>query len=128
MPNAPTLRPALCPSCGKPLTLIVASSFTITTQVHTRRGCNATLYYRCWIERGLPVPRVEFLDEANATKALLDKKSGRRPTTAADVSPRQSSRLPPMRKVVRARSSGFGAIASTASAAAPARRSSLLDS
>ncbi len=96
MPNAPRKtisRPALCPSCGKPVTLLVASSLSITTQVHNgRSGCNATVYYRCWIEQGLRLPRVEFFDEANATRMMFDKSSGLRATAASDLSARRTLR------------------------------------
>jgi hypothetical protein len=87
-----SFRPARCPGCDYAVHLLVGNSSTITVQVHTARGCNETLYYRCWIEQGLPIPRVEFVDPQNAQHFTLRPHGvDEEPTTVADPLPLRSS-------------------------------------
>lgn len=86
--------PVRCPGCGDVVNLLVGNSVTVTVQVHNVPACNGTFYYRCWIERGLPLPRVEFLAPANAMEVMLQPHGGPRPpapddpTSAPSPSPR----------------------------------------
>ena len=90
-----SLRPARCPGCGQLVHLLVGHSGKITVHMHNTDGCNKTFYYRCWIENGLPLPRVEFLDEANAMHFTLHPHQGdSEPIPAASPSP-SAARLPP---------------------------------
>lgn len=93
-PKKSAYYPIRCPGCGDVVNLLVGNSVTVTVQVHNVPGCNATFYYRCWIERGLPLPRVEFLAPANAMEVVLQPHGG--PPPAADdplAAPPPSPRL-----------------------------------
>jgi hypothetical protein len=81
-------RPARCPSCGSVVQLLVSHSGRVTVQFHNVNGCNKTFFYRCWIEDGLPLPRVEFLDEKNAMHfALHPQPNGDDPATTDTPTP-----------------------------------------
>jgi hypothetical protein len=92
----PTHYPVRCPSCGDVVNLLVLNSATVTVHVHNVPTCNTTLYYLCWLERGLPLPRVEFLAPANAMEITLQPYNPR-PSPADDPSlpSAPSPRFPP---------------------------------
>jgi hypothetical protein len=77
-------RPARCPGCGNIVHLVVGHSGTVFVFIHNDNGCNTRFYYRCWIENGLPLPRVEFLDEANAMHFTLHPHKGDQDSTFLD--------------------------------------------
>jgi hypothetical protein len=82
----PAYYPARCPGCGDVVHLLVCNSATITVQLHNVSACNTTFYYRCWIEHGLPLPRVEYLSPANAMQVTLHG-GARNATSNEDPSP-----------------------------------------
>jgi hypothetical protein len=63
--------PVRCPGCEGVVHLPVGDSQTIRLFLHNVRACNKPFHYRCWRERGFPLPRVEFLADANAMSALM---------------------------------------------------------
>ena len=97
--------PARCPGCGDVVHLLVSNSGTVTVQMHNARGCNLTFHYRCWIEDGLPLPRVEFLDPKNAMHFTLHP-HGEKPEPATNESPSPPPwRFPHLTKADRVRRS-----------------------
>ena len=66
-----TFFPARCPGCDGVVHLLVGNSGQVTVQMHNVRGCGITFFYRCWIEQGLPLPRLEFIDLQNAKHFTL---------------------------------------------------------
>ncbi len=76
--------PARCPGCDDVVHLIVGTSVTVRVQVHSVVGCGVPFYYRCWIEEGFPVPRVEYLARENAMRVTLQPHSGERDSASAE--------------------------------------------
>ena len=74
--------PSKCPNCNLVTFLFVADDKTVTTQIHNgsdrHPGCASVFQYRCWVELGLPLPRVEFLSAANAMAMMLHHDSSHR--------------------------------------------------
>jgi hypothetical protein len=54
--------------------------------MHNVEGCNKTMHYRCWLEHGFPLPRVEFLSTPNAMQVMLQPAPGLA-TAPSDGSP-----------------------------------------
>ena len=69
-----SLFPARCPLCSYVTNIVVGHQLKVTLQVHNR--CHGVIYYRCWIAENCPVPRVEFLDPANAMELMLRRDGG----------------------------------------------------
>lgn len=83
----PAYYPLRCPGCGDVVNLLVGNSTAVIVHVHNAPGCSRTLYYRCWLERGLPLPRVEFFAHANAMEMTLQPHGGSRPDDPQSAPP-----------------------------------------
>src|SRR5258707_12003220 len=70
-PTKTAYYPVRCPGCDGVVNLLVGNSLTVTVQIHNVPACTTTFYYRCWLERGLRLPRVEFLAAANAMEMMV---------------------------------------------------------
>lgn len=94
--------PVRCPGCDGIVNLLVGNSLTITVQLHNVPDCNATFYYRCWLERGLRLPRVEFVAADNAMEMTLHP-HGDTPVPSTASPPSTPPRSPHLDASVRAR-------------------------
>ena len=76
-PSPYVIFPGTCPICHAPAKLLVGDRTTVSPTVHGG-GCNGLFYYRCWLQEGLALPRVEYLAPGNAMKLMLEHGNGNR--------------------------------------------------
>jgi hypothetical protein len=65
--------PARCPRCSGIVHLLVDSSARITLHLHNTLGCNCTFHYRCWLEPGSPLPRLEICESSRSSTTEASK-------------------------------------------------------
>ena len=100
--------PVKCPGCSDIVHLLIRNSLAVTVHIHKAEGCNKIFYYRCWIEQGLPLPRVEFFSTPNAMQVPLQPHAdptsddGAPPVAPPSPHPQTDTRLP-HRPVMRRR-------------------------